>query len=192
MTQTIQRRFRDGRTFLSSFNERIDVQCPQCGADACVTEKSLTCAWCGSSVERGPWFGPAKGTVNRACGHCGRRLSREILEHPPKRETFRLQCPGCHHRTRAAISWQAIGNAGYDPFFGAKLKLRRRCGRELFWAYNRAHLQFVEDYVSADLRERTAYINASLTSRMPAWIKSAKNRQQVLKAIAGLRSKSQL
>jgi hypothetical protein len=59
-------------------------------------------------------------------------------------------------------------------------------GKDILWAYNREHLKFLEDYVSAALREREPNMNASLVSRLPAWIKEAKNKGNVIKAIREL------
>lgn len=62
------------------------------------------------------------------------------------------------------------------------------CGEEL-WALNSEHLQFLENYVSAELRKREPNINKSLASRLPQWIKSAKNREAILKGIQKLKHK---
>lgn len=62
------------------------------------------------------------------------------------------------------------------------------CGEEL-WAYNLEHLIFIEDYVTANIRSRKPNINKSLISRLPQWIKSAKNREQIVKAIQSLKQK---
>ena len=54
---------------------------------------------------------------------------------------------------------------------------------------NLEHLDFLERYVESDLRERVPNINKSLASRLPQWIKSSKNRGEVLKGISRLRMK---
>jgi hypothetical protein len=60
------------------------------------------------------------------------------------------------------------------------------CGKNLC-ALNKAHLEFIEIYAGALIRERSGAANASLASRLPQWIKSAKNREVVLKAVAKLK-----
>ncbi len=62
------------------------------------------------------------------------------------------------------------------------------CGQTL-WAMNLEHLDFLERYVESDLRERIPNINKSLASRLPQWIKSKKNRNEILKGISKLRLK---
>lgn len=51
----------------------------------------------------------------------------------------------------------------------------------------RGHLDFLERYVAAGLREQEPG-NASLASRLPAWIKSRKNRAAVLRGLHRLRA----
>jgi hypothetical protein len=53
----------------------------------------------------------------------------------------------------------------------------------VLWAYNAEHLNFLRRYVSAELRERLVMRNTSLASRLPKWIKSAKNRDAALKGL---------
>ena len=62
------------------------------------------------------------------------------------------------------------------------------CGEEL-WAYNQEHLDFLEAYVAADLRERKPNVNSSMASRLPKWMKDRKNRKDVLKGLQRLREK---
>lgn len=64
------------------------------------------------------------------------------------------------------------------------------CGQTL-WAINVEHLDFLEHYVEAGLRERIPNINRSLASRLPQWMKSSKNRQEILKGVSRLRLKLQ-
>jgi hypothetical protein len=72
------------------------------------------------------------------------------------------------------------------------------CCGELLWAYNEEHLDFIERYVSATLRERAAapagsevsVRNSSLASRLPSWMTAAKNRRRILAAIATLRHRT--
>jgi len=51
------------------------------------------------------------------------------------------------------------------------------------WAYNFRHLAQLHCYVAATLRDERHGGNASWSSRLPAWMKAAKNREPVLKAL---------
>ncbi len=85
-----------------------------------------------------------------------------------------------------------IGEA-IDSYFHQPLWLRADCGGNELWAYNREHLEWLNDFVSAKLRERSqgeqGWNNRSLVSRLPKWLKSKKNRDQILKCIEKLRNK---
>lgn len=79
-----------------------------------------------------------------------------------------------------------------DPFMGLAPRLRAETRHGVLVAWNEAHLDYLEHYLAGRLRTETpdattGVRNASVISRLPAWVKSAKNRDAVLKAIARLR-----
>ncbi len=81
-----------------------------------------------------------------------------------------------------------------DDFFGLPLWLQEPCEGHILWAYNVRHLNLIEAYVGAKLREHRrrphlGWANRSLLHRLPRWVSSAKNRSTVLKAIQRLREK---
>jgi DNA-directed RNA polymerase subunit RPC12/RpoP len=83
-----------------------------------------------------------------------------------------------------------IGGA-IDPYFHIPLWLTIDCCDNILWAYNDEHLNFLQTHVEAKLRERSILDmkNKSLSSRLPKWMTSKKNRQAVLKAITLLKQK---
>ncbi|KUL44115.1 hypothetical protein [Streptomyces regalis] len=60
------------------------------------------------------------------------------------------------------------------------------------WAYNLEHLDLLRRFVAASLRERPPWYEhgrkMTYVARLPAWIKRAKNRDEVLRAIARIRA----
>lgn len=60
------------------------------------------------------------------------------------------------------------------------------------WAYNPEHLELLRQFVQAPLRERAPWdaqaIKMTVVARLPTWIKSAKNRGEVLRAVDRIRS----
>lgn len=100
----------------------------------------------------------------------------------------KLVCSKCLHRD--AWNKNTIGfGSSVDWYFRLPLWLRIPCCGELLWAYNSKHLEIVEKYVSAKLRERTQKGRSSFLSKLPQWIKSAKNRSAVLKGVKKLKEK---
>lgn len=79
----------------------------------------------------------------------------------------------------------------FDWYFQMPLWLQTECCGEILWALNQKHLEFIENYVADKMRKRTPNINRSLASRLPNWIKSAKNRREILKAIGKLKEKAE-
>jgi hypothetical protein len=124
------------------------------------------------------------------CSGCARICNVEIEGNAAE---IRLNCGACHH-VRVWNGWRTTQfQAGeLDGTFGLSLWLQTPCCGEVLWAYNAAHLLLLERFVSAQLRSRDIGLgcrNASLISRLPAWIKSKKHRPEVLKAIARLNAK---
>jgi hypothetical protein len=78
-----------------------------------------------------------------------------------------------------------------DCYFGFSLWLKTDCCGHILWAYNRSHLLEIKNYVQASQRERKTdpflgWSNSSLISRLPRWIKAAKNRDEIIKSISVL------
>jgi hypothetical protein len=79
-----------------------------------------------------------------------------------------------------------------DDYFHYPLWLQTPCCGQTLWAYNLPHLDFIESFVSAKLRERKqdkkyGWSNRSLFSRLPKWMQSRKKREEILSAVAKIR-----
>ncbi|MFI8835091.1 hypothetical protein ACIGPN_29470 [Streptomyces afghaniensis] len=74
-----------------------------------------------------------------------------------------------------------------DPYFGMPLWLQVGTRHGCLWAYNLEHLDLIRRFVQASLRERAPWYETgptmTLVARLPAWIKRAKNRDEVLRAV---------
>jgi hypothetical protein len=126
--------------------------------------------------------------------------------------TMLIKCPKCtrpiEYQTdpdnAAVVKTMACGHCGYiregytidiykdywSLFFrNYELYFQASCCGQTLWANNLAHLNFLESYVEAKLRERVPNFNRSLASRLPQWIKSAKNREEILKCIRRMKEK---
>lgn len=64
------------------------------------------------------------------------------------------------------------------------------CGNKL-WAYNLTHLDYIEQYVTATLRQdyksEKGYKNTSMLARLPDWLKDGKHRDEIIKCIKKLK-----
>lgn len=106
----------------------------------------------------------------------------------------RVACRKCGYSKETGLGHLAVGGP-YDSYFQLPLWLQRPCCGHTLWAHNLEHLAYIESYVRAGHRMRNADPNAPLrnttmASRFPRWMISAKNRDEVLRAIEVLRSKA--
>ena len=100
----------------------------------------------------------------------------------------RLRCRACGFCKDEFFSEFLFGGP-VDPFFRLPLWLQTDCRGHVLWAYNVEHLNLLESYVAARLRERRAVPGSlSMLARRPAWVKSAKNRDEVLRVIGRMRA----
>jgi hypothetical protein len=101
----------------------------------------------------------------------------------------RLVCTECtYHRDQSLVVGGRRGHVD-ESSFGAPLWLQRSCCGRTLWALNAEHLDFLERYVAADLRERGSVTGTlSLAESLPAWLKHAGHRRDVLRGIHHLRS----
>ncbi|OKA05186.1 hypothetical protein ATP06_0227825 [Amycolatopsis regifaucium] len=104
----------------------------------------------------------------------------------------RLVCRACGHvrnwpdATRKTMSWWS---GPVDPYFGQPLWLQANCcGNQTLWALNERHLDILEGYLGARHRERGKFPGLTMLARLPAWLKSAKHRSEILRVIGRLRA----
>lgn len=91
-----------------------------------------------------------------------------------------IVCKSCNY---ANVYNKKPGPIGWD----FPLWLEAKCCGETLWACNVEHLNIIENFVKAKLREslktENGYINKSMFSRFPKWMKDAKNRENIIKCI---------
>ena len=77
-----------------------------------------------------------------------------------------------------------------DPAFGLPLWYQDIVKGNIIWAFNMRHLTEIKNYVKSTLRERTTdKFKMTMVEKLPDFIKMAKNREEVLKALQGMVSK---
>ncbi|RYZ24004.1 MAG: hypothetical protein EOO16_02745 [Chitinophagaceae bacterium] len=146
------------------FANDILVRCPRCDRQALVQKRD---------GERG---------ARLSCPHCG--YNRQTTG---RRRFF--QVGGLNAGVLPEWSVMRFGGP-YDPYFRQELWLNAPVGPDYLWAYNRAHLDLLEQHVAARQRDRSRLPNrnSSIGSRLPAWMSAAQNRKAILKIIERLRA----
>ncbi|MEU7000947.1 hypothetical protein [Nonomuraea sp. NPDC046570] len=138
------------------------------------------------------WLDLLNDDVLVRCPVCDRLAKVVVTPGEPRPGPFvahRLICPACGHTRDWASDRITRHDDGRDPYFGLPLWLRRPCAGHLLWAYGERHLDLLDDFVRARLRERDRPPGtpSSMAERLPAWIQSAHHRGDILHAIEHLR-----
>ncbi|MEU4245575.1 hypothetical protein [Actinoplanes sp. NPDC026619] len=155
-------RFRDPSAGLARFADDILVGCPACAGPA--------------SVRADPDADRPDATWLRRrliCAGCGHTAEWDAPRHGAGRLLPHLTGPD-------------------DPYFGLPLWLRTDVRRHVLWAYNARHLTLLEQYVTAELRERGPAVSCcsmTMIEQLPAWMKAAKHRPDLLRAIHRLQDR---
>lgn len=135
----------------------------------------VVCPGCRGHAEVAPWLGDQ--APDRYSDRWPRRLSCRACGHV-------RDSPGAGPVTYSCQGWGGPS----DPYFHQPLWLRERCCGQTLWAFNEAHLDVLEGYVGARLRERGDVGGLTMLARLPGWLKSAKNRGEILRVIDRLRA----
>lgn len=106
-------------------------------------------------------------------------------------KTARLLCVNCgfNKETSTLLSENISIQIPANHFFKAELWLKASFKNELFYAYNNEHLEYLERYISATLREHKDRTHFTLLEKLPKFYHEAKNREGLLKTITKLKSK---
>jgi len=179
----------------------IETICPKCGLPGVVNgnpnwkqwEGRFLCHSCSHSMKtnRDGWHGPVLGLGKQPCSKCGHKwvhaekkfddVSQLISEYA------KSNCPKCNFQNDVLLEFVRTEPEDHaiDPFFGLNLALKESTRYGTVWVYNAEHLSQLKLYISAQLREGNG-TKWSYFTRLPKWLKSAKNRALVLKAISKL------
>jgi hypothetical protein len=171
------------------------VKCPKCAKAARVIKNDLMgigdakllchhCNYSEAADERLRYTA----MIRRACGHCGEPIEVSVPNNKEKVAELKYSCPNCHVPEvykpdnvpyRLKYSSQRLT----DPVFGLPLWFQENVKGDTLWASNKEHLLEIRSYVTARLRERQTTSRTTMVEKLPQFIKAAKNRETVLKAI---------
>lgn len=150
------------------FLSKILVECPKCTKQAIVMSSSLQ----GKNVEE---------ETKVTCVHCG--FNKILLEKP--KDQISLGKENVWEITHFYM------NTSNDPYFGLPLWLQKAFPEGVLWAYNFEHLNFLEHHIAAELREKSLdnILSRPISSRLPKWMTTEKNRKEILLVLKKLREK---
>ena len=115
---------------------------------------------------------------------CGRCSNPGIVH----REKTRFTCGSCAGEFSHSLKWTNSRDPAFYLGFELLLKVRTRHG--LLWAYNEEHLAQLKALVGSKIRMNTpgyglggCCYSAPWWQTLPSWVTSAKNREEILKAL---------
>ncbi|WP_395502287.1 hypothetical protein [Ectopseudomonas mendocina] len=197
-------RYTDQGFHLLHWAEQIEALCPQCSQAGLIIgnphwrnwSAAFHCPSCTHAMTTADdsWRGPVLGSGRRPCGSCGQQwvtfcsIFDEASQAP---SVGRTNCQHCTAENEVTLTFSRAEPVDHaiDPFFGLELALKEETRHGTIWAYNAEHLYEREQFIAARLRENSTS-KWSYFARLPSWVKSAKNREMVLKAIARLQRRS--
>ena len=200
MKRTVDRNYFVNSTS-AAFSTGIAVKCPKCQGLGVVKTDGykayFKCPNCATALtkERTNY----RCDVHNLCPKCGRYyrvdIDEESKQHFP---ALRVACPFCGHMTAGKVhrtrqgftSYSEVQN-GREPFFGFELWFLAYLGRKAVWALNREHLNYLIDYLSADLRQKPAgyFSQHAQADHLPTFMKTAKNRERIVKLLQGMQNR---
>jgi len=124
--------------------------------------------------------------ADRVLVRCPRCVEVALVRAVPP-EGASVACGSCGYSTQVEdLSPSFVLAEGVDPYFGLEVALQTPVASHTLWAWNDRHLAWLKGYVGARLRERRGHENGALASRLPRWLKDAKNRDAILEGITRL------
>ena len=145
-------------------------------------------------------------SAKASCKSCERYFRVELDEDKKGHNYLNTKCPHCGVINTAKVH-EAQGSGGYISYY---LAVNVKGGTPMFsgyrlyfsasykgnpvWAYNHVHLQYLIDFIEADVRETPGggyFTNArkGQSHRLPKFMHLAKNRDGIVKVLRRLREK---
>lgn len=134
-------------------------------------------------------FGDDVWVVCPICSQCAH------LKCTTPQSEYCLVCARCGHNKSWSLEQNgSLPTPGEGPVlsgFQLNLWLQVPCCGHTLWAFNPAHAAFMLDLIGARLREREphpkrGWCNASLSSRLPGWMREGSHRARVMRGLIQL------
>lgn len=124
------------------------------------------------------------------CPQCQKQSIARLL---PEAKNARLACVHCgFHKEFSTVVSDESGSSyeiiqAAHMYFDAALWFSAPFKNEVIWAYNPKHLEYIEMYISAKLREQKDRTHFTLLEKLPKFYHEARNRDALLKIIGKLK-----
>jgi len=196
-------RFQDENKWLASFYNEIWVRCPKCDSKAAIKEELkedckcgrchnmvFECKNCFYKIIEPVYLYIAYG--KEYCNNCFEKFEYQSQPLKEKPLTYKTKCPHCDFQEEWKTKSYRIKEESKldnglvkEMWYDLPLWFQKEVSGDIFWAYNQDHINYLERYIAADLRERNAKgsYSSTLVARLPQFVKAAKNREKLLKIL---------
>ncbi len=195
-------RFQDKNISIYHFEDEIFVECPKCEKRAIITKDNPKSYFSQRTLKCPNCFHSQNGRkesyaieLKCHCSHCASELKVEMPNVNEKKETIAVKCSSCgktenYSPRNIAQEWkyESTGKPS-ENYFGLPLWLTETFRGNNFWAFNYDHLEYLKQYISAELREKNGRTHWTMVEKLPDWMKSGKNRDKIVKLITELERK---
>lgn len=201
-------RFEDVPCYTFSFWSDMVVVCPKCGKAGIVRfdrERGMAFFQCESCCTKKETSvdGNHASTVTAKCTSTGKYFQAFVPDAKIHGQKVRVKCRYCKEsvigdvlddKEKKYMVFQDMRRAE-EPYFCYPLYFQASYRGKTVWALNREHLQYLIDYLTADIRTLPPnfYENygtmRSQSDALPAFMKAAKNRDGIVKLLTKLQAK---
>lgn len=193
-------RFKDKGNTIYGYLDNILVHCPKCSKKASLTKNGknfwgdveLKCPDCHYYQKNR--IETYDQEIKFFCSNCAEKVNSYVENVKIKKDLIKMKCPNCKttnpYKPRyIKKEWVYKSDGNGDPFLNLPLWLSGKVKKNILWAYNYEHLQYIKGYVQAKLRTRYNGDYSTMVEKLPSWIKSEKNREDIIKRIEKLETK---
>lgn len=122
------------------------------------------------------------------CPSCSKKATTIVDFEACEAKLFCTHC-SCIKKITTKFNKNGSVEVAANRYFDAELWLQSSFKNDVFWAYNDNHLDYLERYISATLREHKDRTGFTILEKLPKFYHEAKNREGLLKIIAKLKNK---
>ena len=122
------------------------------------------------------------------CTNCAKKATATVDFETCEAKLFCTHCSWIKKSSTKFWKDGSIHTAAHN-YFNAELWLIASFKNDIFFAYNDKHLDYLERYISATLREHKDRTGFTILEKLPKFYHEAKNREALLKIISKLKNK---
>ncbi|TDE28740.1 MULTISPECIES: hypothetical protein [Flavobacterium] len=122
------------------------------------------------------------------CPSCAKKAIATVNFEAKKARLLCAHC-GYNKETTTALIPKGTVDMSANWYFESELWLKAPFKNDVFWAYNDKHLEYLERYIGATLREHKDRTGFTLLEKLPKFYHEAKNREGLLKIVTKLKTK---